>query len=186
MARPFKIETPRLILRDREVSEAPAANEYGSDPIVVRFLTFGPNTLSQSREFIRKIRKQCLVKPRQTFELAVQLKSESKVIGGCRIGIHNSDLREGSIGYGFNRKYWGQGYATETVQALIRFGFAKLKLHRLWATCDVKNKASASVMEKSGLRWEGTLRENLLQKEKWRNTHLYAVLDKDFKRQNSV
>lgn len=42
------IETKRLLLRDWETSDAPSAYEYASDPIVVRFMPWGPNTLSQT------------------------------------------------------------------------------------------------------------------------------------------
>ncbi len=175
------IETKRLLLRDWETSDAPSAYEYASDPIVVRFMPWGPNTLSQTQVFIRKVRRLRFAKPRRSFELAVVLKSDNRVIGGCGIRIKNPPLREGDLGYAFDRHYWGKGYATEATRALIRFGFTKLKLHRLWATCDNKNRASARVLEKSGLHFEGLLRENLFQKNRWRDTRLYAMLEKDIK-----
>lgn len=118
--------------------------------------------------------------------MAVILKSENRVIGGCGLRVINPTLRIGDLGYGFNRVYWGKGYATETVKALVAFGFSKLKLHRLWATCDAQNKASARVLEKAGLRFEGLMRENILQRGKWRNTRLYAMLDKDFKKRKEL
>jgi RimJ/RimL family protein N-acetyltransferase len=112
------------------------------------------------------------------------LKSDNRVIGGCGLRIKNPILREGDLGYAFNQLYWGQGYATEATRALIQFGFTKLKLHRLWATCDQKNRASARVLEKAGLRYEGLMRENMILKKRWRDTRLYALLDKDFKKIN--
>jgi RimJ/RimL family protein N-acetyltransferase len=174
------IGTKRLILRDWEISDTPSANEYARDPIVVRYMLWGPNTLNQTRGFILKARRQRIVKPRRAFELAVVLKSENRVIGGCAIRVVNPALAEGDLGYGFNRDYWGKGYATETVKALVTFGFTKLKLHRLWATCDNRNKGSIRVLEKAGLRFEGLKRENLFQKGRWRDTRLYAILEKDF------
>jgi RimJ/RimL family protein N-acetyltransferase len=145
-------------------------------------MLWGPNTPDQTRDFIRKSRRQRLLKPRRKFELAVVLKSENRVIGGCGIRVVNPALAEGDLGYGFNRRYWGKGFATEAVKALVIFGFKKLKLHRLWATCDNRNKASVRVLEKAGLRFEGLKRENLFQKGRWRDTRLYAVLEKDFKK----
>jgi RimJ/RimL family protein N-acetyltransferase len=145
-------------------------------------MPWGPNTLNQTRDFIRKVRKHRLVKPRWSFEVVVVLKSENRVIGGCGLRIKNPSLREGDLGYALNRHYWGKGYATEATRALVRFGFTKLKLHRLWATCDNRNKASVRVLEKAGLRFESLLRENLLQKNRWRDTRLYAILEKDFKK----
>ncbi len=180
MTRPLSIRTLRLVLRDWQGSDLKDAYEYGSDPRVVRFMPWGPNTLEQSRVFIRRCLRKRRLKPRRTYEFAVVLAADNKVIGGCGIRIKNAALREGDLGYCFNLNYWGQGYATEAAQSLIHFGFTKLKLHRLRATCDNQNKASARVLEKVGLRFEGLMRENLLQKGKWRDSRLYAMLDKDF------
>lgn len=184
MGRLLPIETSRLILRNWEFSDVPSAYEYARDPVVVRYMPWGPNTLEQTRDFIRKVRRCRQIKPRRAFELAVLLKSDNRVIGGCGLRIKNPILREGDLGYAFNQLYWGQGYATEATRALIQFGFTKLKLHRLWATCDQKNRASARVLEKAGLRYEGLMRENMMLKKRWRDTRLYALLDKDFKKIN--
>ena len=119
------IETKRLILRDWEISDASAAFKYASDPIVVRYMLWGPNTMRQTREFIRKVRKHRLVKPRRDVELAVVLKSDNRVIGGCGLRIKKPTLKEGDLGYAFNRHYWGKGYATEATNALMSIWFYK-------------------------------------------------------------
>ena len=63
--------------------------------------------------------------------------------------------REAFIGYCLSRDSWGQGYATETAKGLLSFGFSQLRLHRIFATCDPANLASARVLEKSGMQLEG-------------------------------
>jgi ribosomal-protein-alanine N-acetyltransferase len=82
-----------------------------------------------------------------------------------------------------NRKFWRQGYATEVAQALLKFGFNQLKLHRIFATCDPENIASAHVMEKIGMQQEGHIREHKLAKGKWRDSLLYAILDHEWMKQ---
>ena len=178
MKTPLKIETKQLILRDFVPKDWKAANEYSSDPIVVRYMPWGPNLPSQTKTFLRLARKASTEKPRTKYELAVVLKSGNRLIGGCGIRIKNADLREGDLGYALNRLHWGNGYATETTKALIQFGFSKLKLHRIWATCDTRNKASARVLEKAGMKREGLLRQNVFQKGAWRDSFLYAILEK--------
>jgi len=64
--------------------------------------------------------------------------------------------------------------------ALVRVAFETLKLHRVWATCDVRNRGSFGIMEKLGMRREGTLRKNLLVRDGWRDTHVYALLDEEW------
>ncbi len=87
-----------------------------------------------------------------------------------------------SARYVLNRNFWKLGYATETVQALVKFGFKELKLHRIFATCDAENFASAHVMEKVGMQREAHFRENGWVKGKWRDSLLYAILEGEWKK----
>jgi hypothetical protein len=73
--------------------------------------------------------------------------------------------------------FWGKGYATETANALVDFGFDKLNLHRVFATCDPANTASAHVLEKIGMKREGRMREHMWARGKWRDSLLYAILE---------
>lgn len=184
MKKILSIETPRLLIRDFVPGDWKAINEYASDSIVVRFMPWGPNTPSQTKSYIRRVRLAGQKKPRTGFELAVVLKSENRLIGGCGIRVKNPSLKEGDLGYVFNRLYWGKGYATEATRALIQFGFSKLKLHRIWATCDTHNKASAQVLKKAGMKREGLLRQNVFQKGAWRDSYLYAILASDSQRRH--
>ncbi len=90
--------------------------------------------------------------------------------------VSTKDREGGAMGYGVNRTVWGRGYTTEAAKAMIHFGFQKLGLRRITSTCDVKNKASARVMEKAGMKREGLFRKNVFQKGKWRDTFFYAIL----------
>ena len=176
------IKTKRLLLRDLVPGDWQEAYQWGSDPKVVRFMPWGPNSRAQTKSYIRRVQRLGRQRPRTKFELGVVLRAEDRLIGGCGIRIQNRVLREGDLGYVFHRSYWGKGYATEATKAIIDFGFSKLKMHRIWATCDLGNKASARVLEKAGMKREGTLRKHLFQKGAWRDSHLYAILETDRKR----
>ncbi len=63
---------------------------------------------------------------------------------------------------------------------MVTFGFQDLKLHRISAHCIVDNTASAHVLEKLGMRREGQLRENEWMKERWWDTLLYGILDREW------
>ncbi|MDO9034111.1 MAG: GNAT family protein, partial [Methanoregula sp.] len=56
------------------------------------------------------------------------------------------------------------------------FGFGRLSLHRIYGKCDELNHASARVLEKGGLRYEGTLREHVWLRDHWRSTRYYGML----------
>jgi RimJ/RimL family protein N-acetyltransferase len=72
----------------------------------------------------------------------------------------------------------GKGYMTEAVRGLLDFGFKARMLHRIWATCDVRNTPSRRVMEKCGLKREGKLRDDQWQKGEWRTMYIYAKISK--------
>jgi ribosomal-protein-alanine N-acetyltransferase len=114
------------------------------------------------------------------FTFAVVLKSENKLIGGCGVYVSNPINREALLGYVFHRGYWGRGYATETASALVEFGFNRLKLHRIFATCDPRNVTSVKVLEKVGMQKEGFLRQNYLVRGKWRDSLLFAIIENDY------
>lgn len=75
----------------------------------------------------------------------------------------------------------GLGYATEAAKQLIAFGFNELNLHRIFATCDARNIASAKILEKAGMIKEGVIRENILIKEGWRDSLLFSILDREWR-----
>ncbi|HHY08477.1 MAG TPA: GNAT family N-acetyltransferase [Corynebacteriales bacterium] len=153
---------------------------YASDPEVVKFMEWGPNTAEESKDFVRMAIAIQKDKPRRHFDLAIVTGPEDCLIGGCGLYVTSSHNREAFIGYCLSRDSWGKGYATEAAKRLICFGFTQLRLHRIFATCDPLNVASAKVLEKCGMTPEGRLRENKLIGKKWRDSLLYAILEHEW------
>jgi RimJ/RimL family protein N-acetyltransferase len=147
------IATPRLRLREITGSDFEAIHAYASDPLVCRFMLFGPNTHEDTRNFIERSITARLAVPRDEYNLLTTL-GDGTVIGGC--GIHGAagDESAGFIGYLFGRDYWGRGYGTEVARALVAYGFDHLGLERMWSTCDAENTASANILEKTGMKRE--------------------------------
>jgi [ribosomal protein S5]-alanine N-acetyltransferase len=176
----FPLETERLVLRDFRPEDEAGIYEYASDPEVVRFADWGPSDISTIRANLRRRVEAQRSWPRDSIEVAVELRSEACLIGIMRITILDHTNRTADFGYTFNRRYWNNGYATEGTRALLGLAFSNLNLHRVWATCDVRNHASYRVMEKLGMRREGLFKKDLLQKGEWRDSYLYAVLAEEW------
>jgi [ribosomal protein S5]-alanine N-acetyltransferase len=174
------LETQRLIIREFKKDDWRAAHEYGSDPEVVQFVPFGPNTEKDTRDFINRIIDQQKTQPRILYTLALVNKSEDRLIGSCELRITGPTEKTAEIGYVLNRQYWQQGYMTEAARAIIAFGFQQLGLHRIFATCYPVNTGSYGVMEKIGMHREGYLREYKLVKGAWRDCLLYSILETEF------
>ncbi len=176
------IGTPRLVLRDFTARDLDEVHAYASLEEVTRHLIWGPNTLTQSRETIRGFLDDQKQKPRVNFDLAVILRDGKKprLIGGVGLKFADWERRTGDLGYALHPDYWNQGYAAEAAQALMEAGFRELGLQRIYATCDQRNKASARVMERLGMRREGALRQSRYIQGSWRDEYLYAILAEEF------
>ncbi|MGY2032470.1 GNAT family N-acetyltransferase [Nocardia gipuzkoensis] len=100
-----------------------------------------------------------------------------RLIGSAAIGVTSAQHRRGEFGFVFHRDFWSQGYATEVGMLLLRFGFDRLRLRRISATCHPDNHASARVLEKVGSTLEGRMRSHLFVRGVWRDSLLYAAVD---------
>jgi len=176
------IQTKRLILREFKETDWKSVHSYAVDPLVVHYLTWGPNSEEDTKKFIRRTMEYQRSEPRKDFEIAVTLKTEQSLIGSCSISATDLSNQEGVIGYCFHPHFWGQNYATETAMALLEFGFEQFNLHRIFAVCAPENVASMRVLEKIGMQREGYLREHKWTGERWRDSFLYAILDHEWKR----
>lgn len=178
---PTTLQTERLVLREWEEADLPAVQKYGTDPEVVRYMPWGPNTDDDARAFLHRCLANARSIPRRNYEFAMTDRISGELIGGCGIRISAVEPRVGDFGYILRRDCWGRGLATECAAELVRLGFEDHNLHRMWATCDVENTASANVLRKAGLQLEGTLRENQMQRGKWRTTLLFAILENEWR-----
>lgn len=173
------LETADLALREFVPSDWEAVHAYAQDPDVVRYELWGPNTEVQTIAFVNEAIRGRAEDPRRSFELAITLKSTGQLIGGAGLRIRNATHREADIGYALHKAHWGQGLGTQAARGLVRFGFERLGLHRIWATCHCENVASAKVLARAGLRQEGTLRAHRLQRGAWRDSLLFAIVETD-------
>jgi RimJ/RimL family protein N-acetyltransferase len=171
-------ETDRLICRNFQSDDFEAIHDYASRMEVVRYMLWGPNTIEETRIFMKESIEAIHKKPRRRYELALQDKETGQVVGA--VALYLMTHQGGEIGYSIRPKYWGLGYATEASRGLIRYGFEVLNLHRIQATCDVRNKASANVLTKSGMVKEGVMRDHMRLRDGWRSSFLFSILKKDF------
>jgi ribosomal-protein-alanine N-acetyltransferase len=180
------IETPRLLLRDFVTRDLDAVHAYSVREDVARFLVWGPNTVLQSKQTIKGFVEDQKGKPRLNFDLAIVLKGTGRrgdkgtLIGGVGLKFADWEHRTGDVGYVLHPDYWGHGFAEEAARALMEAGFRELGLQRIFATCDQRNKASARVMERLGMRREGAFRQSKYIQGAWRDEFLYAILAEEF------
>jgi len=173
------LQTERLILRRLSMSDAEDVFAYASDPEVARHVSWNAHaTLEDSRAFLAAIVEQ--YHNGHVAGWGVEHRADRRLIGTAGFIYWNIDHARAEIGYAIGRSYWNAGYMTEAVREIIRFGFERMKLNRIEARCKVDNAGSARVMEKSGLRYEGTLRQQMIVKGEYRDLKMYAILREDW------
>ena len=151
----MQLGTERLLIRDFTEADFAAVHTYGSDPEVVRYMVFAPSTFESTREHLVRCMTLAREQPRRWYDMGVVLKSSDELIGGITLDVFNPAEGQAAFSYLFNRAFWGHGYATEALKAIVRFGFEQLGLSRIADSCAVENSASARVMEKCGFVCEG-------------------------------
>ncbi len=184
---PLPIETPRLIIREFVARDLEALHSYSSLPEVTQYLVWGPNSPAQSKQALRAFMDDQKDKDRVNFDLAVLSKqverrgAKPRLIGAVGLKLSDPDNRTAEIGYVLHPDVWGHGFALEAAGAIVHAGFQELGLQRIVASCDQRNKASARVMEKLGMRREGAFRRSKYIQGEWRDEYLYALIAEEYR-----
>ncbi|MCK4449432.1 MAG: GNAT family N-acetyltransferase [Anaerolineae bacterium] len=173
------LETERLLLRKMILSDAEDLFEYASDPEVAKYTTWQAHeSIEDTKCFLNSVMDQH--KNRHVAPWGVIHKGDKKLIGTCGFvywDLHNS---RAEIAYALSRKYWRKGYMTEAVREVTTFGFRTMELNRIEARCKTENIASARVMEKAGMKFEGILRQHMFAKGTYHDLKIYSILKEEW------
>jgi ribosomal-protein-alanine N-acetyltransferase len=176
------LQTERLILRDLAQSDFDAVHEYASDPLVTRYTSFGPNTADETREFLMRSIGAASATPRRSYTFAAVERSAGQLIGGCGLEPCDGTGQHFAFGYCFNRNWWRRGFGKEAASALVQFGFARLKAHRLWAHVFAGNTASVRILKGLAFREEGLTLQSLYLRRSWHDILTFAQLRSEWAR----
>jgi [ribosomal protein S5]-alanine N-acetyltransferase len=152
------LETERLILRDFLLSDWDAINTIVSDPAVTRYMHFASWDEEKRRNWFTWMIQEATNPQRVRLNWAIVLRTSGVLIGWLFIGGDRDGTKEGTpgCGYALDRTFWGQGYMPEALQAAFAYEFTVLGTQEITAECATENVASARVMQKSGMAYEGT------------------------------
>ncbi|MEV4280902.1 GNAT family N-acetyltransferase [Actinoplanes xinjiangensis] len=168
-----ELTTDRLLLRPFDLGDVPAVHTYAGDPEVVRFMDWGPNTLSETEAFVTEAAGA--VDPAGGVH-PFAIEHDDHLIGAVELRVTSRIHSRGEFGYALARSAWGRGFATEAATAVLAFAFDRAGLHRVAATCDPANTGSRRVLEKAGLTYEGHLKDYLHIRGEWRDRLLFAAI----------
>ena len=175
------LETDRLILRKLTMRDAQDIYNYSRDPVVAKHVLWDAHTsIYDTRGYLRfMLRKYRMGEPASW---GIEWKATRQVIGTIGFMWIQHENASAEVGYSLSRAFWNKGIMTEALQELIHYGFHSLNLNRIEAQHETDNPASGAGMRKCGMVKEGTLRPRLLNKGKFVDVDLYAILRKDYNR----
>ena len=169
------LETERLIVRRFADSDLGPFLAYRNDPEVARYQSWESCTEREALSMIEGLRRQRPGTPGEWFQFAVQSRETGLLVGDCAMRV-DEDGRQAEVGFTLSREHQGRGLATEAVSRLLDYAFGELGLHRVYAITDQENEPSFTLLERLGLRREGSFVQNAWFKGRWSSEYLYAVL----------
>lgn len=178
-----EIHTKRLALRRFWEEDAPAMfKNWASDPEVTKYLTWQAHPrLEATKALLAAWSKR--YETASVYNWAVEWQGE--LIGNISVTSAQEEHLSCEIGYCFGRAYWGKGFATEALIAVLDFLFGQVGFHRVTAVHDGANVASGRVMRKAGLRFEGTRRQAYRRRNgSYADIQCYALLEGEWRRQS--
>lgn len=143
------LETERLVLRAARLGDAKAIAALANDRRIAENTRRIPHpyTVSDAEDFVTAAGTAQV-----EMALLITLR-DGTPIGACGLGLLDAALPE--LGYWLGVPFWGKGYATEAVRAVIDYAFTDLDHLALQAGARVTNPASRRVLEKCGFQWTG-------------------------------
>lgn len=176
----LSIETERLLLRRFCIKDAPAMYQnWACDPDNLKYLTWANHQNCQQTEQTILNWVSQYENP-DYYKWAITLKTKSdEVIGDISVTQIDPTIESVTMGYVLSKNYWGNGYMSEALKAVIRYLFEQVEVRRILARHAVDNIASGRVMQKAGILYEGITRQSAKNNQGIVDTANYGVLRTD-------
>lgn len=175
------LESDNLILRKMENSlDVTDLYQFWSDPIVCQYTDFICNTKDEIMHILNVLTKR--FEKKQGIRWGITKKPDTTIIG--TIGFNTWDKERNNkseIGYDLHHGYWRRGIMSEALQMILKYGFTKMKLHRIEALIDPLNQNSWGLLVKNGFTFEGILRDYEFFKNKFHDCAIFSILETEKK-----
>ncbi len=167
--------TARLKLRPYTPADADDLVRVADDWEVARNLGNLPHPFTRVEAVRWLARQQERFARQEKIVLAVTLKGEGTLLGNVGLTLRLPD-EAAELGFWLGKPYWGQGYMTEAVRAVMDYAFRELKLHSVHAVHCRSNPASGHVMQKLGMKPDGVRRDYFKRDGAYDDAVLYSIL----------
>jgi len=150
----IELTTDRLIMRPITVQDAENLYLLNLNPEVIRYTADPPfDSVEHTIQFYAAYDQY---KKYKMGRFSTFLKSNGTFLGWCGLKYHENG--EVDLGYRFLQDHWGNGYATESSVASLKYGFRQLALKEIVAFAMKNNTASIKVMQKLGMSYASDIK----------------------------
>lgn len=173
--------TDRLDLRSVQPSDAPAIQQAAGAREIADTMISIPYPYPEG-EAERYIARQ-LAERQEGLAVTyiIEEKMASRFCGLVEIRAIEREHSQAEMSFWTVVEVQGQGYMSEAVRAVLRYGFEDLDINRFYAYHMVRNPASGRVLEKNGFRQEGMLRQRVRKWGVFEDVALWAILRQDWR-----
>jgi ribosomal-protein-alanine N-acetyltransferase len=171
-----RIETQRLILRRFESTDVKSVYEnWMSDPVVQN--NYGEKACDTAEQVQQVLDTwMSMYCSKEFYRWSVVLKETGESIGQIAFYIVDSKNQRVDAEYCIGQAHWGNGYASEALKAVIEYAFVQVNFNRVQAFHRSKNISSGKVLQKAGMKCEGTMKQYLIHKDEFDDCIMYAAL----------
>lgn len=155
----INLETDRLILRKTTKEDIEEFFYIQLNPKLRKYL--GTTKIGNNPDKNRKYFDENKYKDLNYYRWTMESKDTHKILGTIYLNIHDEKAKIAGIDYWIREDEWGKGYTTEASKRILDFAFNELNLNRI-ESCGAKdNPGTWKIMEKIGLKYEGTRKSGL-------------------------
>ncbi|MFW2334857.1 GNAT family N-acetyltransferase [Ilumatobacter sp.] len=176
--RPFRLRTERFTIRPLGRDDVTRFTSYRTSPDVARYQDWPmPYTRDLAHALVDDMERLGGPTPGEWVQLAID--PGDGLIGDVAVWLDDAGTLA-MIGYTLASEHQGHGYATEAVAAVVDWLFRRRNVHRVAATIDPRNLASARVLERCGFEYVGTARSAALARGEWSDDARFSLLRPDW------
>jgi ribosomal-protein-alanine N-acetyltransferase len=171
------LKTKDLLLRELTIADADQSVLGLNDIEIAQYLGFTPFPYQKADYLSFLERSQNDFKDKLGLHFAIAELAKPDIMIGC-IGLDLNKFSEnGSFGYWLLKAYWNKGYMTQALKEVLNYGFSVLHLHKVSASFFEHNIGSARVMQKSGMAYEATMKDEIKRLGKYYNLVYYQTFN---------
>ena len=179
----IELKTERLILRKVKLDDVKDIyNKLATDEEIIDFLSWNDNP---SIEFTKKMVEDILEEyttEKAIYKWIIEEGNTNQIVGMILMDTYNEERLVAEIDYCIASNFRGNGYATEALKKVIEYLIFEVGFFRIEAVHNMNNEASGKVMQKAGMKYEGTLRGRAISLNAEGNPDdlkMYAIIKTD-------